>query len=272
MATGPTLPPQAYTREILTAAFNWLQAQPESVKKLATTPDALVGLYMRAQRFGSSSLEADAPVSSQSFMSDLKNLAEGLKQFESPKQAASAIAAAAAAANAANLGSGSSSGPSPVAGQQPGASAHNGLGASAQFSSSNSTAAASFLTSNTSTTASMNIPPFSAPVQQSLNFNPVPQHAPSASPLSQPIAQPIAQPHVQPMVQPNASPLTQQNFSAAPAANPNSTTLSTITYTLNERTLMMIQEVKTYFNLSNDAEAINLLVSIAYKNLKNLIG
>lgn len=84
MASGPTLPPQAYTREILTAAFNWLQTQPESVKKLATTPDALVGLYSRAKRFGNSSLESDAPVSSQNFMSDLKHLAEGLKQFEEP--------------------------------------------------------------------------------------------------------------------------------------------------------------------------------------------
>lgn len=52
---------------------------------MATTPDALVGLYMRAKRFGASSLESDAPVSGQNFISDLKNLAEGLKQFEEPK-------------------------------------------------------------------------------------------------------------------------------------------------------------------------------------------
>jgi len=85
MASGPTIPPQAYTREMLSTAFNWLQTQPESVKRLATTPDALVGLYMRAQRYGHSSLETEAPVSSQAFMSDLKNLAEGLKQFEEPQ-------------------------------------------------------------------------------------------------------------------------------------------------------------------------------------------
>jgi len=87
MAAGPTLPPQAYTREILTSAFNWLQTQPDSVRKLATTPDALVGLFTRAKRFGNSSLEADAPISGQNFMSDLKNLAEGLKQFEGSKAA-----------------------------------------------------------------------------------------------------------------------------------------------------------------------------------------
>jgi hypothetical protein len=86
MASGQTLPPQAYTREILTSAFNWLQTQPESVRKLATTPDALVGLYTRAKRFGNSSLESDAPVSSQNFISDLKSLAEGIKQFDRPSE------------------------------------------------------------------------------------------------------------------------------------------------------------------------------------------
>src|SRR5688572_24243925 len=89
MAISSAAPPQAYTREVLTTAFNWLQSQPDSVRRQATTPDSLVALYMRAQRHGSSSLatslQTEAPVSSQNFMSDLKNLAEGLKQFEDPK-------------------------------------------------------------------------------------------------------------------------------------------------------------------------------------------
>lgn len=93
MAIGTTLPPRAYTREILTAAFNWLQTQPESVRAKATTPDLLVGLYTRAQRFGTAA-EAEAPVSSQNFMSDLKNLAEGLKAFEGTKVQFSAAEAA----------------------------------------------------------------------------------------------------------------------------------------------------------------------------------
>ena len=81
---GSSVPPRAYTREILTTAFNWLQSQPDSVRSKATTPDALVGLYMQAQRGGAvtSAFEAEAPVSSQVFMSDLKNLAEGLKEFD----------------------------------------------------------------------------------------------------------------------------------------------------------------------------------------------
>ncbi len=93
MAIGTSLPPRAYTREILTAAFNWLQTQPDSVRTKATTPDALVGLYTRAQRFGSVA-ESEAPVSSQNFMSDLKNLAEGLKAFDGSKVQLSATEAA----------------------------------------------------------------------------------------------------------------------------------------------------------------------------------
>lgn len=86
MAIGTSVPPRAYTRDILTTAFTWLQTQPDAVRAKATTPDALVGLYTQAQRVGAnksdSSFETEAPVSSQSFMSDLKNLAEGLKEFD----------------------------------------------------------------------------------------------------------------------------------------------------------------------------------------------
>ncbi len=85
MANDPTLPPQAYTRETLGVAFQWLQSQPESTKKLAQTPDALVGLYLRAQRSSSVTSETDPPVTSQNFISDLKHLAEGFKPFESPR-------------------------------------------------------------------------------------------------------------------------------------------------------------------------------------------
>jgi hypothetical protein len=86
MAIGSNLPPQAYTRETLTQAFNWLQSQPDAVKKLAPNPDSLVALYRRSLRYGGNiDLENEAPISSQNFISDLKNLAEGLKQFEEPR-------------------------------------------------------------------------------------------------------------------------------------------------------------------------------------------
>ncbi len=164
-------PPQAFTREMLSQAFVWLQAQPESVRGLASNPESLIALYLKAQRSQlqnqkkmesqNSNPQSDAPVSAQNFMTDLKSLAEGLKQFEDPR-----------------------------------ASAH-----------------------------------YQAP-----------QH------------------HLPPPPGPH-------QFAAAPMPsqqNPN-------TNLLNANCQHMIREVKEKFNLSSEAEAINMLVAIAYKNLKSLI-
>lgn len=202
MFSGPTLPPQAYTREILTSAFNWLQNQPESVKKLATTPDALVGLFMRAQRYGNSSLESDAPVSSQNFMSDLKNLAEGLKQFEEPKRSRTMN--------------------------------HN----MAQMAATTSTTTS---TTTSSTTTSATLAAEASAAAQGPGHIPLHLH------------HQVVPPH----------PV------APPAVLPAQTTISG---TINENADRMIQEVKKGLNLSSDAEAINMMVSIAYKTLKDLIG
>lgn len=94
-----TYPPQAYTREMLVEAFNWLQDQPDHVREAATTPEALVGLFTRAKRYGPSSgvAETDAPVSSKVFKNDLKTLAEGFKPFE--REAATPIPPAPSAKN-----------------------------------------------------------------------------------------------------------------------------------------------------------------------------
>jgi hypothetical protein len=235
MASGPTLPPQAYTRETLTAAFNWLQTQPDSVRKLATTPDALVGLYVRAQRFGASSLEADAPVSSQNFMSDLKNLAEGLKQFEDPKERIRAAQSAQGAMQAPSInGNGSSSA--------------NG---SASHTPSNSPSL-SAPTSSTSMSLHHTIPHH--PPQQSV------QHSSHSSPaLPQPTP---SQPQAFFQSPPIASSYTHSpQLTSGSYANP-----------LNERSWQLIQEVKVRLNLSSDSEAANMMVALAYKSLKNLLA
>lgn len=80
--------PQAYTKETLAKAFDWLQHQPQQVKQVATSPDVLVGLFLKAQRQGITNIDADAPVSSKKFMDDLKNLKKDFAPFEeadSPK-------------------------------------------------------------------------------------------------------------------------------------------------------------------------------------------
>jgi hypothetical protein len=71
MAINP-LPPQAYTKEILLKAYQWLQQQPANIREMATHPDILVSLFLKADRDGDFSL--DRP-SIQNFKSELKNLA-----------------------------------------------------------------------------------------------------------------------------------------------------------------------------------------------------
>lgn len=200
MAIGTTnLPPQAFTRETLTQAFNWLQTQPENVRRSATTPETLVSLYQRNQRFGPDtskvtarstapisplagdnygdeefddlSSPTEAPISAQNFKTDLKTLAEGLKQFEDPQRSR--------------------------------AQTHQ-----------------------------------------------VNQHVPQ--PSSQHVGQQAQQSAPQPV---------PQQLRAPPAS-----------FSLNPRTQEMIQEVKHSLNLSSDLEAINMMVAIAYKNLKTLLA
>ena len=173
MTNGPTLPPQAYTREILTSAFNWLQTQPESVKKTATSPDTLVGLFRRAQRYGNSSVENDAPISSQNFMTDLKSLAEGLKEFEEPKE------------------------------------------------------------------------------------RPQERRAPVMPP---------------PMAERAAPTPSNERIYQSSTSFSGSAPASELVQLVNARSLQMIQEVKNTLNLSSDAEALNMMVAVAYKNLKNLLA
>lgn len=76
------LPPEAFTKETLQEAFNWLQDQEEPVRATVHTPERLVSLYRKAQRLS----DVDAPVSSKKFVDDLKNLATSLDQFSSSPQ------------------------------------------------------------------------------------------------------------------------------------------------------------------------------------------
>lgn len=74
------LPPQAYTKDTLTKAYMWLGNQNASIKELATTPDILVSLFLKAQRNGGESLETP---SIQNFKNELKSLAGMMGDLES---------------------------------------------------------------------------------------------------------------------------------------------------------------------------------------------
>lgn len=74
-------PPQAYTKETLLKAYNWLQNQSDAVREVATTPDQLVSLYLKSSRGGVTQESLERP-SVQNFKSELKNLAGMMGDLE----------------------------------------------------------------------------------------------------------------------------------------------------------------------------------------------
>lgn len=73
------LPPQAYTKETLVQAYNWLRSQPPHVQELAKTPDALVALYTKAQMHGENYFSR---ANLQGFKSELKSLANMMGELD----------------------------------------------------------------------------------------------------------------------------------------------------------------------------------------------
>jgi hypothetical protein len=80
MALTNNLPPQAYTRDTLVKAIEWMSTQPQAVRERANSADLMVSYYLQARRKVAAQIEA--PVSGETFKTDLKHLAEDLKQFE----------------------------------------------------------------------------------------------------------------------------------------------------------------------------------------------
>lgn len=76
------LPPQAYTKETLLKAYQWLMLQNSSIKEMATTPDILVSLYLKTTRDGQTAL--DRP-SIQNFKNELKSLAGIMGELDRPQ-------------------------------------------------------------------------------------------------------------------------------------------------------------------------------------------
>ena len=103
------MPPQAYTREVLATAFDWLSRQPENIKKSIRTSDDLVGLYLKSNRHKdsqsgfqngaqpnpnhlNSNPQSGADLSSaKNFRNELQGLALNLKQFEDKSESTDQI-------------------------------------------------------------------------------------------------------------------------------------------------------------------------------------
>jgi hypothetical protein len=83
MAKVHNLPPQAYTRDVLVKAIDWVATQSPTLRERASSADALVSMYLQSRR-RQNEWQNEAPVSGENFRNDLKNLAEDLRQFEEP--------------------------------------------------------------------------------------------------------------------------------------------------------------------------------------------
>lgn len=83
MAITTNIPPQAYTRDTLVKAIEWVSTQPTAIRERANSADLIVSYYLQARR-RMTAAQMEAPVSGETFKSDLKHLAQDLKQFEEP--------------------------------------------------------------------------------------------------------------------------------------------------------------------------------------------
>ena len=81
---GSNPPPQAYTKETVSQAYEWLFEQPPSVREVAGDLDTMVALFLQAKR-RKAGVSSTNPVSAKAFKDELKGLAENFKQFEPAK-------------------------------------------------------------------------------------------------------------------------------------------------------------------------------------------
>lgn len=98
MATNP-FPPQAYTRDTLIKAFEWLQTQSPQVRELATTNDLLISLFTKSQMQGKDALELPQLAS---FKNELRSLAGQMGKFDEDAEPAAPAPLTAAQTSQAN--------------------------------------------------------------------------------------------------------------------------------------------------------------------------
>lgn len=228
------LPPQAYTRETLMQAFDWIKTQPRQVQDLASSTDALVSIYMQARRRAGNH-GVTHPVSSQSFKQDLKNLAEGLRQFEDDGTAAAADAAQTTYV--------------PPAGAPQGSSAH----ASHHHQ----------VPMQHQAMAAQQAPP---PQYQAAQF-----HAPPPQQMAPPPHQMPPQHHhqaqhiPQQQIQPQHNPPQQHS---RPMANPYAAD-SAVNH-LDSKSIEVVRLVQSRFNLSSESEALRMLISLGFEKVREI--
>lgn len=226
------MPPQAYTKEVLASAFDWLSRQNESVKKSIRTSDDLVGLYLKSTRLNENqNLQKSSPTyssdlsSAKSFRSELQGLAINLKQFEEK--------------------------PEPKPKQNSEYLHELNLMMSAQAASS------SRLNGDESTSQkeNQNSPQYRAP-------SPHQELIPESQP-SRPTPQ-----NTQHYDEPPMPMLTKVHTNSPQSTD----SAETVLLKLDKKTISAINIAKDRLNLSSNTEAIRVLVSLGEKHLKKVFG
>lgn len=231
------MPPQAYTKEVLATAFDWLSRQPENVKKSIRTSDDLVGLFLKATRgkeqgltsnqnaYSNSNNQTDLS-SAKSFRSELQGLALNLKQFEDKPEVSE-----------------------PIVSDPPQVSDYLhelNLMMSTQHSVSGNS----------------NLPQASVSGSIQNNTNHGQQNVNS-------VLQQNSQSNVQP--QNNLGPI-QINPQNPPSKEIIPESADTVLFKLDKKTISAINLAKERLNLSSNTEAIRVLVSLGEKHLKKVFG
>ncbi len=248
------LPPQAYTKETLLKAYNWLQSQSDQIKELATTPDQLVSLFLKSTRLGQESLQRYT----NSTVSTFTNTTAPVMATQQPSQPQQgdqhSLNQTSSSQTNANQNSANQTGDSPslksfkselknLAGmmgdlekpqttsQQSQSQANYQPGQQSQQAGSRNTQQPNYQ-STPPTGYQAPIPPYQGPpVTQSTHQNQAPQPPPI-------------------------------NAYVSPASNQ--------VLNFDETTQILIREVKNELNLSSDSEALRMLVKIGYQKVRSL--
>ncbi len=303
MSAKTSTPPQAYTRETLTKAFEWMKSQPESIKDKIVSADSLVRFYLHSKRFGSPTLallddrqpNLEDLISVENFKQDLKDLAQGLKQFEEPADPqvpfqARPVELSASVTTSPTFASSSYKTSAAVSEPRPSTKSVD----SGRVQEQNYGYSSRIAEQTASPIATAQPPPttqpYAGPIQQPVSQQysapnqqtPSQQYATSSQyATSQQYAAPTQQ-HTNPQqnYQPShahASKEGPMNYShqAPPSQSWNNSMPSqdpsmgpTLTLAWDEKTFMAVKAVKERFNLSSDQEALRMLVATGFDRLR----
>lgn len=240
------LPPQAYTRDTLAAAYEWLKNQPISIREMATNADSLVSLFLQSRRRAVMPMGANSSAHVTSHAS--ANAAPG-----APAATFSAIPATVA-------------GITPATATMPQHSATTMLAVppttTVQQNSvlqSNPTASLDFYSSDSFKKDLQNL-------AEGMRQFEEPVSTVSAAPRNQAPATALATPATA------QTPATVQVPAQRPSqVTPNHAPIATNNqFSVDQKTLEAIQCVQARLNLSSEAEALRALVALGFEKIKNL--